>query len=64
MTDSPKNYRTFLTSHKIFETPFKYGYADTTEKEKELKKIFCAQCQAFREVVRYRRVKIGKEDAE
>jgi len=76
--DSPKNYRTFLTSHEIFETPFKYGYgflaelecghviefADTTEKEKELKKIFCAQCQAFREVVRYRRVKIGKEDVE
>ena len=76
MTDSPENYHTFLSSHKIFETPFKYGYgflvelecghilefADTTEKEKQLKKIFCPQCKAFREVVRYRRVRIGKEN--
>jgi len=78
MKDSPENYHTFLTSYKIFETPFKYGYgflvelecghllefADTTEKEKKLKKIFCPQCQAFREVVRYRRVRIGKESIE
>ena len=78
MTDSPENYHTFLSSHKIFETPFKYGYgflvelecghilefADTTEKEKQLKKIFCPQCKAFREVVRYRRVRIGKEKIE
>jgi len=82
--DNPKNYHTFLSSNKVFRTPFILGFgflvelecghviefADTTPKEKESKKIFCAQCKVessivksddafYRDIVRYRRVKIG-----
>jgi len=84
--DSPENYHSFLTAHKVFETAFRYGYgflvelecghilefADTTEKEKESHKILCPSCRAksktveppevfYKEILRYRRVKIGKE---
>jgi len=58
--DKPKNYHTFTTAHKVFETPFEYGYgflvelecghilefANVTTKEKLLKKILCPQCRA------------------
>lgn len=81
--DKPENYHSFITANKMFETPFRYGYgflvelecghvlqfADTTEKEKRLNKIFCAQCKAesktvqpeevfYKQILRYRRVKI------
>jgi len=70
--DSPENYHTFLTSDKVFETPFKYGYgflveldcshvlefADTRDDERQLKKIYCPKCKDHKEILRYRRVKI------
>ena len=84
--DSPENYHGFITAHKVFETPFQYGYgflvelecghvlefADTTEKEKKINKILCPQCRAesknmqpeeafYKQILRYRRVQIGKE---
>lgn len=83
--DSPENYHSSITAHKVFETSFRYGYgflvelecghilefADTTEKEKKINKIFCPQCKAesktvqpeeafYKKILRYRRVRIGK----
>jgi len=70
--DSPRNYHSFLTSYKVFQSLCYYGYgflveleckhtlefADTTGREKELQKIFCPQCRCYREILRYRRIEI------
>lgn len=59
----------FLTSDKIFKTPFLYGFgftvelecrhvitfADTTKEEKEKKQIFCPICKKHHEVLQWKR---------
>lgn len=73
--DKPEEYHSFLFSNKVFEIPFNYGYgflvelecrhillfADTTEEEKKLKKIFCVECRGYKQIERYRRVEIDAE---